>query len=60
MTPRATGRGSRPCREPAPAHHHKETIMHPHRSHWMTALAVLFAVGLLEAPVFAPRASARG
>ena len=27
--------------------------MHPHRSHWITALAVLFAVGLAEAPVFA-------
>ena len=27
--------------------------MHPHRSHWITALAALFAVGLIEAPVFA-------
>ena len=28
--------------------------MHPHRSHWFTALAVLFAVGLVaEVPVFA-------
>ena len=53
MTPRATGRGSRPGREPAPAHHHKETTMHPHRSHWITALAVLIAVGLIDAPVFA-------
>ena len=34
--------------------------MHPHRSHWITALAVLIAVGLIDAPVFAPRASARG
>ena len=53
MTPRATGRGSSTVREPAPAHHHKETIMQPHRSHWITALAVLFAVGLAETPVFA-------
>ena len=29
--------------------------MHPHRSHWITALAVLFAVGLVDAPVFAPQ-----
>ena len=49
----ATGRGSRLCREPAPAHHHKETTMHLHRSHWITALAALFTVGLIEAPVFA-------
>ena len=28
--------------------------MHPHRSHWITALAALFAVGLIDAPVFAP------
>ena len=27
--------------------------MHPHRSHRITALAVLFAVGLAETPVFA-------
>ena len=27
--------------------------MHPHRSHWITALAVLIAVGLIDAPVFA-------
>ena len=27
--------------------------MHPHRSHWITALAALFVVGLIEAPVFA-------
>ena len=53
MTHGATGRGSRHVREPAPAHHHKETIMHPHRSPWITALAVLFAVGLADAPVFA-------
>ena len=33
--------------------------MHPHRSHWITALAALFAVGLVEAPC-SPRASARG
>ena len=48
-----TGRGSRTVREPAPTHHHKENAMHPHRSHWITALAVLFAVGLAEATVFA-------
>ena len=29
--------------------------MHPHRSHWITALAVLIAVGLIDAPVFAPQ-----
>ena len=28
--------------------------MHPHRSHWIPALAVLIAVGLIDAPVFAP------
>ena len=27
--------------------------MHPHRSHWITALAALFAAGLAEATVFA-------
>ena len=27
--------------------------MHPHRSHWITALAAVFAVALAEAPVFA-------
>ena len=27
--------------------------MHPHRSHWITALAVLFSVGLAASPVFA-------
>ena len=27
--------------------------MHPHRSHRITALAVLFAVGFVDAPVFA-------
>ena len=27
--------------------------MHPHRSHWIIALAVLIAVGLVDAPVFA-------
>ena len=28
--------------------------MHPHRSHWITALAAVFAVGLVaETPVFA-------
>ena len=27
--------------------------MHPHRSHWITALAALLAVELAEAPVFA-------
>ena len=27
--------------------------MQPHRSHWITALAALFAVGLVDAPVFA-------
>ena len=27
--------------------------MHPHRSRWITAVAVLFAVGLVDAPVFA-------
>ncbi len=53
MTHRATGRGSSTVREPAPTHHHKETIMKPHRSRIITALAVLFAVGLAEAPVFA-------
>ena len=53
MTHGATGRGSRNVLEPVPAHHHKETIMHPHRSHWITALAILFAVGLADAPVCA-------
>ncbi len=49
-----TGRGSSTVREPAPTHHQKEDTMHPHRSHWFTALAVLFAVGLVaEVPVFA-------
>ena len=47
------GRGSRTVLEPAPTHHHKETTMHPHRSHIITALAAVFAVGLAEAPVFA-------
>ena len=47
------GRGARHVREPAPTHHHKETTMHPHRSHIITALAVLFAVGCAEATVFA-------
>ena len=27
--------------------------MHPHRSHWITALAAVFAVACAEAPVFA-------
>ena len=53
MTPRATGRGSSTVREPAPAHHHKETTMHPHRSRIITVLAVLFAVGLADTLVFA-------
>ena len=47
------GRGSRKFPEPAPTHHHKENAMHPHRSHIITALAAVFAVGLAEAPVFA-------
>ena len=54
------GRGSRTVLEPAPTHHHKEITMHPHRSHIITALAAVFAVGLAEAPVFAQGASARG
>ena len=45
------GRGSRKFLEPAPTHHRKENAMHPHRSHIITALAVLFAVGLAEATV---------
>ena len=31
--------------------------MHPHRSHWITALAAVFAVGLVaEATASSPRA----
>ena len=49
-----TGRGSRRFLEPAPAPNHKESPMRPHRHHWLTALATVFAVGLLaEARVFA-------
>ncbi len=52
-----TRRGSRTAVEPAPTHTpHKENTMHSHRSHRITALAALFAAGLAEAPVFAPRA----
>ena len=50
-----TRRGSRTVLEPAPLTHTttRRTPMHSHRSHRITALAVLFAVGLAEAPVFA-------
>ena len=34
--------------------------MHPHRSHWITARAVLIAVGLVETPLLARRGSVRG
>ena len=48
-----TGRGSSTAREPALTQHHKETTMHPHRSHTITALAALFALALAEPPLFA-------
>ena len=52
-----TRRGSRTVLEPAPTTtHHKENAMHSHRSHSITALAILFAVGLAEVAACSPRA----
>ena len=34
--------------------------MHPHRSHWITALAILFAVGLIDDAPCSRRGSVRG
>ena len=50
-----TGRGSRRIREPRPftPATTRRTPMHAHRSRWITALAVSFAVALAELPVVA-------
>ena len=46
--------GPRTFLEPAPAREQtRRILMHPHRSHRATALAVTVAVGLLEAHLFA-------
>ena len=37
MTPRAMRARLETLSCARPAHHHKETTMHPHRSHWITA-----------------------